>query len=652
MADNIVKVRFYGVLGQEFGKEFNLAVKSVGEAIHAINILKKRKLYTWLAEHDKKGQTYKVLINNKPFRTSEDLSRIENVSNTELVINNENLKTVDVVPVIEGADGDIQAIFTIVLGVILIAVGFWSGVGPVIGTALVVAGLGLIAGGVINFLMKPPQFEDFREIAGGGRTSYLFNGPQNTTREGGPVPIVYGHLVVGSQVISASYNIQYVSANLDLREIQPQYLTNGPGGVEGSAVDGTVNPTNPTSSTITSAGRYINSIKVTKTYAIAIHSNGKIITATLSKLGLGHPYQFFTSALVPVLINEDFSISTTFNTARDFFSPYSGLEDFYIQSISHRNRLDDGLPEKTAFGGWIRWYKPTYGGRFGAYGYTEFKGVIFLDSNGVIENGFNTASGIVDALYIQSDGKTLYSSGATVARIDTNNTSADGTFSTATINNTVRTIELDSSGNVFIGGDFTDIGGSTRNKAAKLNSSGTLDGSFNPNVAGGNIYDIKMDASTGKFYIAGSFTSVGSDAAYKYICRLNADGTADSTFVSPTISGGSTIIHTIAIQGNDGKVVCGGDFTSVTDGTSTVTNKMFRLSNTGVLDASYATATHIDNGVIRKILIRDSSTRAIDDGKTFVIGTFTSYFDTSISRRVNTGGLLRLGSYYVEEETE
>ncbi len=62
-------------------------------------------------------------------------------------------------------------------------------------------------------MSSPPKFEDFREIDGStGRTSYLFNGPENTTQEGGPVPVGYGQLIIGSQVISASYVIDYIDA--------------------------------------------------------------------------------------------------------------------------------------------------------------------------------------------------------------------------------------------------------------------------------------------------------------------------------------------------------------------------------------------------------------------------------------------------------
>ena len=54
--------------------------------------------------------------------------------------------------------------------------------------------------------------EDFR---GGGKQSYLFNGPINVTNEGGPVPVGYGRLIVGSQVTYASYEVTRVDASVE-----------------------------------------------------------------------------------------------------------------------------------------------------------------------------------------------------------------------------------------------------------------------------------------------------------------------------------------------------------------------------------------------------------------------------------------------------
>lgn len=205
---NLVNIKLHGHLGAKIGENWNLAVLSVGEAVHAINCLT-GKLYKYLTEKDKEGAKYRVLINGRDFKYNEkpSLDNLESIKTCELVMKNNLLETIDIVPVIEGADGDIGAI---ILGAVLIIIGiFVPGLG-VLGTMLIIGGIGLIAAGVINLLTSPPQFEDFRSA--NQRISYLFNGPVNVTNEGGPVPIGYGRLLVGSQVISASYEVTSVDA--------------------------------------------------------------------------------------------------------------------------------------------------------------------------------------------------------------------------------------------------------------------------------------------------------------------------------------------------------------------------------------------------------------------------------------------------------
>lgn len=211
--NTLVQIQFHGNIWHGLNKkEYKLAVKSVGEAIHAVNSLNNRCLYPLLLDNDKKGVKYKVLINGRGFLYSEPptVDNIESIKNSELVMNIHGLKSIDIVPVIEGGDSDIG---TIVFGALLIIAGvvvtFYGGyLGPI----LIMAGIGLLAAGVINLLSPPPKFEDFREIGGGGRLSYLFNGPQNTTQEGGPVPVGYGRLIVGSHVIAASYEVSHQTA--------------------------------------------------------------------------------------------------------------------------------------------------------------------------------------------------------------------------------------------------------------------------------------------------------------------------------------------------------------------------------------------------------------------------------------------------------
>lgn len=200
----LVQITLHGKIGKEVGESWRLAVGSVAEAIHAINVLGKQKFNKFLARKENVNAEYRVLINGEDFISEEPLNTPESVKNIEksnLAIPLKGLRTIDIIPAIEGADN----VLNMVLGVILIAVGAFLGFTG-IGVALIFVGVGLLAQGIMGLLAKPPGFEDFREIEGGKKVSYLFNGPENTTREGGPVPIGYGQLLIGSQVIAASYN--------------------------------------------------------------------------------------------------------------------------------------------------------------------------------------------------------------------------------------------------------------------------------------------------------------------------------------------------------------------------------------------------------------------------------------------------------------
>ena len=126
------------------------------------------------------------------------------------------------VPVISGSGGIGKALF----GGALIAMSF--GVGGLFTTPLAfggggigfaAAGLGakaafgigasLVLGGVSDMLFptpKAPQFSSEQDP----RLSFSFNGTQQTSRAGTPVPLVYGEIFTGSVVISSSIDTEQV----------------------------------------------------------------------------------------------------------------------------------------------------------------------------------------------------------------------------------------------------------------------------------------------------------------------------------------------------------------------------------------------------------------------------------------------------------
>ena len=74
------------------------------------------------------------------------------------------------------------------------------------------AGLSLVLGGVAQLLTPTPKVAQGSDSQDDPRKSYSFSGIQNTSRQGVPVPIVYGETLVGSVVISAGIDTVQVTA--------------------------------------------------------------------------------------------------------------------------------------------------------------------------------------------------------------------------------------------------------------------------------------------------------------------------------------------------------------------------------------------------------------------------------------------------------
>ena len=107
------------------------------------------------------------------------------------------------VPVVAGAG----AVGRIIAGIALIAVGIVTGITP-----LIYLGAQLTLGGVAQLLTPTPTVPQGADTQDDPRKSYSFSGIQNTSRQGVPVPIVYGETLVGSVVISAGIDTVQVVA--------------------------------------------------------------------------------------------------------------------------------------------------------------------------------------------------------------------------------------------------------------------------------------------------------------------------------------------------------------------------------------------------------------------------------------------------------
>ena len=202
---SLTKVTLHGNLGKEIGKHWELDVESIPEAMHAINVMTNRGFFKKIINNDKQNIKYRVLVNGESV-LSKSIEKIEDAPKSEIFMKRK-METLDIVPVLEGAGGgggDEGKDWALVLGgALTMGVGF--GMESAFGATLVQLGLFAVITGLSNLLSEPPEFEDFREMDDvNKRESYLFNGPINTYNPGGPIPVGYGRLLVGSATIGFS----------------------------------------------------------------------------------------------------------------------------------------------------------------------------------------------------------------------------------------------------------------------------------------------------------------------------------------------------------------------------------------------------------------------------------------------------------------
>src|SRR2546430_2502096 len=144
----------------------------------------------------------------------------------------------------------------------------------------------------------------------------------------------------------------------------------------------------------------------------------------------------------------------------------------------------------------------------------------------------------------------------------------------------VAAVALQPDGKIVIGGDFTSVNGTARNRIARLNADGSLDSSFNPVLGVFSRVDAIAVQPDGKIVIGGVFSGIngtGRDCN----ARINADGSLDSSF-NPVL-GVFSRVDAIAVQ-PDGKIVIGGVFSSIN---GTARDDIARINADGSIDSSF-----------------------------------------------------------------
>ncbi len=276
------------------------------------------------------------------------------------------------------------------------------------------------------------------------------------------------------------------------------------------------------------------------------------------------------------------------------FTSYNGNTKNRIVRLNADGTIDGSFIIGTGFNNVVKSMmiqtdgKIIVGGRFTSFNGTSINRICRLNVNGTLDFSFNPGNGFnddVNSIAIQSDGKLLIGGQFStfngqvskhLTRLNSNG-SIDLTFdigSGFTYNGsdgvTIYAIELQSDGEILVGGTYTKYQGINTKGLIKLIPDGTIDSSFHldNNISLG-ILCIKTQ-SDGRILIGGSMNYNNGNTFIHGLTRLLPNGNFDETFnpSEPSFSGGFYMpansafpgfVSTINLMENN-KILVGGLF--------------------------------------------------------------------------------------------
>ena len=189
-------IHLYGYLAEKYGKTLQFEVSTIQELMKAM----KANFKDW--EATIRDDEFEVVVG-------------KDLDCNHLVEQELTLKFKDDFHIAPSTQGRKEGGWlTVIIGVVLIIVGIvvgvcfsWTGVGGAIGVGLIKMGAVMVLGGVVQLISGPPNISghDYADRESPDeRPSFLFKGGVNNTEQGGSVPLVYGQVMCGSTIVSAS----------------------------------------------------------------------------------------------------------------------------------------------------------------------------------------------------------------------------------------------------------------------------------------------------------------------------------------------------------------------------------------------------------------------------------------------------------------
>lgn len=143
------------------------------------------------------------------------------------------------------------------------------------------------------------------------------------------------------------------------------------------------------------------------------------------------------------------------------------------------------------------------------------------------------------------------------------------------VNGTVYDVAYRSASSILLCGTFTQVGASTRNRAAEVDGTTGAVTATNPNL-GGTANALAVDAENGKLYLVGAFTTAAGGTARNRACRWDLAGNSLDSW-DPNLGAAA---HDVAFRSTESVLIVG-EFTT-TAGGGTTRNRAAEFSSGGI----------------------------------------------------------------------
>ncbi|HLO58434.1 MAG TPA: T9SS type A sorting domain-containing protein [Bacteroidales bacterium] len=248
-------------------------------------------------------------------------------------------------------------------------------------------------------------------------------------------------------------------------------------------------------------------------------------------------------------------------------------------------------------------------GSFKYFNKVSCNSIVRLNTDGTIDNTFLTGTGAnrtINTVKLLSNGKLIIGGDFTVFNSTSINRiaclkpdgSIDNTFWAGTGSNaTVNNLSVQPDNKIVMVGQFTEYNETSVRFVTRITSYGDHDNTFNKGSGANGVVSCFLFQPGGKTIVTGNFTRMNGQN-FNRICRINADGTTDYSFIS---SGANNSI-TKAILQSDNKIIIIGNFTAYT-GISRI--GIARIYNTGSIDNAFNAGFDQYNSILDAVIQPD-----------------------------------------------